>query len=409
MLMAETGRTNPVRLAALVVIAAAVAIWTCVRVAREPSGFPLGDFVEYWSAAVVLSQGGNPYDGSELLAVQREISDDPHHIQATMMWNPPWTFVIIAPLRLLPVAVAHMVWLAFQIAIVMVSASLLWKVYGGQSDRLWVAWALAATFAPTVLLVYFGQISGICLLGLAGFLFFRQRGQPAIAGAFAALTALKPHLLFAFGIVLVLDGLTRQGRWALASGTLTLVFAAVVEGVIHPDLYHQYATAIGTAASTDVQKSVVDWKLPVVSYWLRVWLAPDQFWVQFLPTLGASVWTIVYWFPRRDNWDWPTQTPRLVMVSVLAAAYGAWIFDLVVLLVPVVQAAVRVSGWGRVRRVAAFSLCFILLNAATIFLPPHLVPIFDWNGLYYYIVFAPAVAVLYSLAVGFHPTVPTHA
>jgi len=71
-----------------------------------------------------------------------------------------------------------------------------------------------------------------------------------------------------------------------------------------------------------------------------------------------------YWWARRRNWDWTVETPRLVAVSILAAPYGAWGFDLVVLLVPVVRAAARLVHAQPGRGVTtAFALGFLVLAA----------------------------------------------
>src|SRR5262249_45692225 len=48
-----------------------------------------------------------------------------------------------------------------------------------------------------------------------------------------------------------------------------------------------------------------------------------------------------YWVCRRRNWGWDEELPLVLLFSMLAAAYGAWPYDLVLLLVPVMQVAAR--------------------------------------------------------------------
>ena len=54
----------------------------------------------------------------------------------------------------------------------------------------------------------------------------------------------------------------------------------------------------------------------------------------FVPPLLATIgFTIQRWWNRR-RWNWPDALPGLVLVSLLCAPYGAWPFDMVLLLVP---------------------------------------------------------------------------
>src|SRR5207244_1830303 len=79
-------------------------------------------------------------------------------------------------------------------------------------------------------------------------------------------------------------------------------------------------------------------------YWLRVSIAPDRFWVQFVPCVGACVGFAAYRRSRGSRWDWAEQLPLVVWVSVLVTPYGGWVFDLTVLLVPVIAAAASVAN-----------------------------------------------------------------
>ena len=64
--------------------------------------------------------------------------------------------------------------------------------------------------------------------------------------------------------------------------------------------------------------------------------------------LPGLAWLAWHWRRYRDAWDWSERLPMLLLVSMLTAAYGAWLFDLILLLVPVLQraaAAVRRDAW----------------------------------------------------------------
>ncbi len=318
-----------------------------------PIGLPLKDFVEYWSAARVHVRGGNPYDGDELFPVQRQATGNPDLAQPTMLWTPPWTLPVYLPFGALPLQTAHLAWLAVQVGCVLLSSWLLWRVYGGptgQSRLTRALWAtvpvlIAVAFAPPWWLVWYGQNGAFLLLGVTGFLYLRQRGYPVAAGAVAALTAIKPHLLALFGLALLLDATTRPGRRVLVGGIGAVLVASAVALIPDPDVFGQYAAAV-SRPTTATSTAVADWQLPLLSYRLRWAINPDRFWIQFVPILAAGAVLLPYWWLRRKRWDWPTEAPRLVLASVILAPYG-WIFDWTVLLVPVMYAFARAVRDGR--------------------------------------------------------------
>ena len=176
----------------------------------------------------------------------------------------------------------------------------------------------------------------------SGFLYFRVQGYPIIAGICAALTAIKPHLLLLFGLALLFDVGTRDGRRALLAGIGTIIIASVIALIPNPHVFEQFLDAL-LKPSTGSTTSVREWELPLLAYDVRVWLdgrfhpnRPETeafgfFWVMFVPIIVAAI----IWISRRKQpWDWAEAMPGLVMVSLLCAPYGAWPFDMVLLIVP---------------------------------------------------------------------------
>jgi hypothetical protein len=70
----------------------------------------------------------------------------------------------------------------------------------------------------------------------------------------------------------------------------------------------------------------------------------------------------VYWWLRRHRWDWVEESPRLSLAFALTACYGAWAFDLVILLPVVLWGTVRVANFGRPLIVVLFAGAYLLLN-----------------------------------------------
>jgi hypothetical protein len=390
---------------------AVAAVLASAPAEHPPTVVPPRDFVEYWSAARVHAQGGDPYDGGQLLPYQREASGDPDKSQAVMLWTPPWTLPLYLPFGLLDPRTGHLLWLVAQAAAVAVSAGLLWRVYDGPSEagalgrRAWALAPLAAVgFGPVWWLMAFGQNTGFVLLGLAGFLYLRTRGYPVAAGAAAALTAVKPHLLALFGLALLLDAAaTRDGRRALLGGVAALLVLSAVALIPNPDVFREFAAALARPGS-DESPNMAAWKEPLTTYWLRVWLSPGSFWVQFVPVAAACGLLVPYWWARRRTWDWAAEAPRLVFASILLAPYGAWVFDLVVLLVPVMKAFAGIARWDRPVPVTASSSSYLLVSLATILAPAVVESRLGWeHGLHHFIWVAPAVFIWYLAVAGRPP------
>jgi hypothetical protein len=255
------------------------------------------------------------------------------------------------------------------------------------ASRRWVAAVVGFAFVGTWWLVAYGQNTGLLALGLAGFLHFRRKDRPLTAGAFAALTALKPHLLACFGVLLVADAVTRRGAKSLASGAAAVAVALGVVLAANPHAVAQFLEATRHPAEGAIPLS--DWALPVPAYWLRTWLAPDRFWVQFVPCALACAGFLAYRFWRGKAWDWARELPLVVAVSLITTPYGGWIFDLTVLLVPVVWAAARLAFAGRWKLLAAFVAGQGAVTAASL----------EWaGGLHAYWWVAPAALGLCLLA-----------
>src|SRR5262249_31119857 len=158
------------------------------------------------------------------------------------------------------------------------------------------------------------------------FLCMNRAGRPGLAGAAAVLLAIKPHLVFLFGFALLLWAVDRR-RWrVLAGGALAGLAATALPPARHPPLLGPYWEALA-------HRPPAVWLSPTCGSLLRLAFGEDCFQLQFVPPLLGLLWFLVHWRRCRRTWDWGEQAPLLLLVSFLTAPYGAWPFDLVVLLV----------------------------------------------------------------------------
>ena len=244
----------------------------------------------------------------------------------------------------------------------MTACDWLWRVYAPGWPR-WIAQLIGLSFVGTWWVVAYGQNTGLLVLGLAGYLHFIRKDRPLAAGAFAALTALKPHLLAGFGALLIADVVARRGRIGLAVGFGVIVLSLGFVLLADPDVIGQFAAAVRDPGPNAIPLHA--WTLPVPSYWLRMAVAPDHFWVQFVPCVVACVALVVWRLRASERWDWSRALPVAVAISVLTTPYGGWIFDLPVLLVPVTWCAARLRTHLLLSAFLAGQIAITVISFAT--------------------------------------------
>ncbi len=319
--------------------------------ARGLTALPLLDFVEYWAAGHLNVHGENPYDPERIEELERQTGRTSDGI---LMWNPPWTLPLVMPLGLLDCRTAHLLWLALQFAVVLWCADALWRHYGGPVSRRGLAWLLAILFLPTLFSLTVGQISPLVLLGAVLFLVFVRQGREAWAGAATVLLAIKPHLAYLFWIALLLWSV-RERRWKLLGGGLLTALAAVAVALAsNPAVLGQYWHTL-------THRPPAQYHSPTLGTALRLLTGDGQFRLQFLAMVPGLIWFVPYVWRHRADWDWDERMPMLLLVSVVTAAYGAWPFDLVLLLVPVMQVAAVARGEADVRRRMAVAV-YVVIN-----------------------------------------------
>jgi uncharacterized membrane protein YkvI len=104
---------------------------------------------------------------------------------------------------------------------------------------------------------------------------------------------------------------------------------------------------------------------PTIGYWLRQQAPGQPFAVQFIPLIAALIAVVAVWMRRRGAWPWEGCMPLLVLVSMLTAAYGAWAFDLVVLLAVIVPVAARMLADGsplNLKLIGCTGIAYLILN-----------------------------------------------
>jgi len=353
------------------------------------------DFAAYWASAQLLLSAQNPYSPADLFNIQKNLGLQ--EASPLVMWNPPWTFAVTLPFGLLDFATGQFLWLLLQVFLLLVSAQLLWSIYGEPAGRSRLAWLLTVTFVPSVFVLVIGQIAPLVLAGFAGFLYFERRGMKFAAGALLALTLVKPHFVYLFWIVFV-PWIWQRRQWSLLLGTAVAgAAAAVLPLFFNPSVYHQYVDLFRPTAL----QLPLELPAPTLRNAANLLLQLDLGVWQLLPSLLAALWILFYWWRHRADWHWSEKLPLVLIVSLTTSAY-TWTFDQVVFLPALIQGA----SWLVRRRLPWYrsiaALLYIAIDLA------HLVLRFFVAEELWYFWLAPALLIAYLVyrweAEGDNPT-----
>ena len=355
-----TAMMSPRRLLGWTVRAAVVAllIWQCARL-TDPSLLRPSDFVEYWSAGRLNFAGGNPYGSEELFALQHDYGcpDD----RPVMMYNPPWTLPFVMPFAALDYGTGRLAWLLVQFGLVLVCAGAVWRLFGGPAAQRWIAWGLALTFFPTLIALRMGQIAPLMLTGLVGFVYFIRQSRGWLAGLALLPAMVKPQLFHLLWLALLLWAVHGR-RWSVLLGAIAGLLASTALALaVNPHVLTQYADVMTHHPPAECLS-------PTLGAVLRTVFGREHFWLQFLAPLIGVAWLVPHWWRHRDGWSWDQQLPLLLLVSLLTTSYGAWAFDLVVLLLPMLRIAVKLR-LTRTQPMTWFALsAYLAVNALALVL-----------------------------------------
>ncbi|OQA17684.1 MAG: hypothetical protein BWY63_02300 [Chloroflexi bacterium ADurb.Bin360] len=286
------------------------------------------DFVQYWAAGRLNFQGNNPYDPELLRPLQHEAGRTEYIPGvATIVWNPPWTMPLLMFFGALPYPVARALWFMGSFALLAGCGMWIWSWYAGAPRLRWVPLVLSFTFMPALLMLRVGQIGAFMFAGVLGFLSSVTKRQWLQLGAWVILLSVKPQLVFLLPVVLLLWLVERRQLKPILGGALILLGALGVASIFNPQVTQQYLHAFST-------QPPVAWATPTLGSVLRWFLGHEKFWLSLIPALAGLAWVSLYWWRRRNTWDWITETPLLIFVSLLTTPY-VWTYDLLLLLLPI--------------------------------------------------------------------------
>lgn len=334
-------------------------IWLGMGIVSNPDWFMGDDFVEYWAAGKLNSNGGNPYDPDQLhpLELQTGVIEG----EAVLMWNPPWTLAIAMPLGMMSYPLSRILWMVVTILAIMFCINSIWTLYGGRNEYRWLAWIIGFTFVPILDGLKKGQTSALLLLGVVGFLLLIPRRRYWLAGVSLSLLTVKPHILYLFIAAVFLWSIYDR-KWRVIFGFLSSLFLMTfISWIINPDVIQQYTFAIQNYPPAD-------WATPTIGGWMRLIIGADLFWVQFAPSILGLFWLFFYWIRYRREWDWIKHSPTIILVSTLTTVYG-WSWDQSVAILAILSIFTLILPFEKDFRSILIISVYILIDVLILIIP----------------------------------------
>jgi hypothetical protein len=293
-----------------VVSGLALAITALFLFAVPLSGHMTGsrDFVAYWATGQQLVHHANPYDRDAMMRLEHSAGLAANGV--LLMRNPPWALPLAYPLGFIGLRAAAILWSLILLACLLISVRMIRRLHGDPRNQL--HW-LGLSFTPALICLIMGQTSLFALLGLV--LFLRYHGaRPFAAGVSLWLCALKPHLFLPFAAVLLAWVLVTRSYKILVGAAVALAASCAAAYCIDPAAWGHY---LGMMRAPAIEQEFV----PCLSDALRLWLRPQATWLQYLPAALSSAWALLYFWRRRQAWDWKRDGSLVMLVSILAAPY----------------------------------------------------------------------------------------
>ncbi len=309
------------------------------------------DFRPYWSSSLLLAHGQDFGDPSLLDSIERTLTgwNEPFTMYA---WFAPTGNLVLLPYTLLPFPQAVHYWLLTNIAIVFVSALLIWR----HTSRLWLPLLTAFSFSMTLVSLVYGQVNTLVLLGLALFLFLTDSGRDYAAGAGLVLTTIKPHLVILTLPLLLLETIRRRQWRVLAGFASALAVCALILFALYP-AWHLSFWRLMTFGMSLARETPTIPGLFVV--------AGEYVWGKWLWVIGLFLATALWW-----NHGGECDQRMLTDISILAGMSVSplgWSYDQVMLLFPIFSILDWAVSGSLVRRDAILAVIVLLITNAITF------------------------------------------
>lgn len=303
----------------------------------KAGSFGTMDFIQYWSAWDLMVHGKNPYDPALLHETQIALTSGAAPL--VYSWNPPWTYIVLAPLLELPFTAAANAWLILQVAALLFMATKLPKALKVPSlGPVWGAVAVLA-FLPTLYTLRYGQLGVLFALSITCFLLAINNQNFRLAGLSLIPLSAKPHLFLLCAIpgILWLFQIPRASRRDFLVGAVGggVVLLALTFATSPLSFTWWLASITSDGASASPLITFQNWMAHTTATAIRLLAIAttghNPLWPLKVVPLISCFATALYFIWRRPTIDWSVTLPPILCLSLATASYG-WVFDQTVLI-----------------------------------------------------------------------------
>lgn len=298
----------------------------------QNGAFATIDFLQYWSAWSLMSQGVNPYDPYLLLGAQSGLSSPSSPL--IFSWNPPWTFTLLAPFLLLPFSEGAAAWCLFQIGALFFIATTAPKALKTKDLGVIGGTSVVLLFLPSLYAIYYGQLGILFAFSITCFLLALDRKRYLISGVSLLPLTVKPHL-FALCLIPGLFWLLQipradAVRFLLGCvGGFVLIVGATI--AVEPSSLSWWLGAMvgpldGPPELIHFQQWMTHTTSTAVRLTVREMYGVNPMWPLLTLPATAFLLTGSYFFIRRPLIVWPSLLPFMLCLSLATSSY-AWVYD----------------------------------------------------------------------------------
>ena len=319
------------------------------------------DFVGYWTAGRLIAFQDNPYSQENFININRGLGFEV--IVLLPVYYPPTVLPFLLPFGLIPFSLSRLLWLFISIIGVFISGFWIWRLYLGPKNKRWVVILCILSLSPVYFSLMEGQITFLILLGLAGFLYFVDARRWFLAGLLLTVLTIKFQLVYLVWIVALL-WIIDQKRWKVLLGlfSFTAVLLAI-SIILQPSIITDYFSFM-------LDDSPSQCGYVSISAFFCAISREGTRWMRYLPPLFGAVWVVLYFFKNKEAWIWKDRISIILMVSLMTAPL-TWMHDQLLFLIPVIEVAILIIGYGKFdRKVMAISAVYLIMNTAAFIMIP---------------------------------------
>jgi hypothetical protein len=338
--------------------------WNARDLVRK--GYP--DFTIFYSAGKIVHQGlgARLYDPQTQYRIQQEFASGVTIRQGPLPYNhPPFEAALFVPFTYVPYPTAFFLWDLTNLAMLVALPFLLQPHLPKLQKYSWPLWVLASLVFFPIFVALIQAQDAILLLFLCALAFdCLKKDRDALAGGWLGLGLFKPHLVLPFIFLLTVQGRRKILYGFLPVATaLVLISSAIVgkEGML---LYPDYAMHL---ESTLAGGSIVPSDMPNLRGALEFLFPGVPQMVTVVLMISLAVLVLAALECRKIGKNLFDLKFSLAAITTILVSYHALVYDLSMLMVPVVLLANDLQGRGKFGR---YRVALTMTAVAIFFVTP---------------------------------------